>query len=137
MSKRLYRSRSDRVLGGVCAGLGVYLGIDPVIVRVFFVALALAQGLGVLFYLLLWIIVPAEGREEATLEETVREGAEEVAERAQRAGEEVRRAEEGSSRQAGVIIGAGLILFGGFLFLRNLGLPWPWCWISMSCGPSS
>lgn len=56
-SPRLYRSRHDRFLGGVCGGLGQYFGIDPVIVRLAFVLL-LTTGIGVLAYLVLWIVVP-------------------------------------------------------------------------------
>lgn len=54
---RLYRSRQDRLLGGVCGGLGQYFGIDPVIVRLAFVLL-LTTGIGFLAYLVLWIVVP-------------------------------------------------------------------------------
>ena len=54
---RLYRSRKDRVLGGVCSGLGQYFALDPVVLRLAFVLLAFA-GMGILAYLILWIIVP-------------------------------------------------------------------------------
>ena len=55
--KRLYRSSKDRKLGGVCAGLGDYFNIDPVIVRLAFLLLIFAGG-GIA-YLVAWIIVPA------------------------------------------------------------------------------
>ena len=59
--KRLYRSRSNRMFGGVCAGLGDFFGIDPTLVRLFFV-LGTIFGLGSLMivYLLMLIIVPEE-----------------------------------------------------------------------------
>lgn len=56
--RRLLRSRDDRVIGGVAAGLGTYLGIDPVIVRLVFVVLALAGGGGILAYVIAWIVIP-------------------------------------------------------------------------------
>ena len=56
---RIYRSRSDRMVAGVAGGLGPYLGVDPVIVRLGIVALAFA-GVGVLAYLIAWIIIPEE-----------------------------------------------------------------------------
>lgn len=56
--RRLLRSRDDRVLGGVGGGLGAYLGIDPVIVRLVFVVLALAGGGGILAYIIAWIVIP-------------------------------------------------------------------------------
>lgn len=56
-SRRLYRSRDDRVVGGVAAGIGSHLGVDPVLIRISFVALAFA-GIGVLLYLIAWIAIP-------------------------------------------------------------------------------
>jgi phage shock protein PspC (stress-responsive transcriptional regulator) len=55
---RMYRDPDHRIIGGVCSGMGAYWEIDPVIVRVIFVALALAGGLGVLVYLILYIVLP-------------------------------------------------------------------------------
>ncbi|MDI6850697.1 MAG: PspC domain-containing protein [bacterium] len=58
--KKLVRKKDGRVLGGVCAGLADYLGIDVIIVRLILIALTLAWGGGLLFYLLAWIIIPEE-----------------------------------------------------------------------------
>jgi phage shock protein PspC (stress-responsive transcriptional regulator) len=58
--KKLLRSKKDRKLGGVCAGIGQYFAIDPTIVRVGFVLLALPGGLGILPYILLWVVIPEE-----------------------------------------------------------------------------
>jgi signal transduction histidine kinase len=57
---RLERSRSDRVIGGVAAGIGHHLGIEPFFVRFAFVALSLALGFGVVVYLLAWLLAPEE-----------------------------------------------------------------------------
>src|SRR5882672_5453118 len=56
--KRLYLSSSDRKIGGVCGGLGERFEIDPVLFRVVFVLLALACGLGILLYIVLWLLTP-------------------------------------------------------------------------------
>ena len=56
--KRLYRSKKNRVLAGVCGGIGEYLDVDPVIIRIIWVFLALGYGTGVLLYILAWLIVP-------------------------------------------------------------------------------
>ena len=56
---RLTRSADDKVLGGVCGGLAQYFGIDPVIVRLIFVALVFAGGMSVVLYPILWLIMPA------------------------------------------------------------------------------
>lgn len=58
--KRLYRSRKDRMIGGVCGGLGAYLDIDPTMIRLLFVLLAFAGGPGLLAYLVMLILVPEE-----------------------------------------------------------------------------
>ena len=62
---RLRRSRSNRVIGGVAAGVGRHLGIDSLVVRIVFVALAFAAGFGVVVYLLLWLLAPIDDVDEA------------------------------------------------------------------------
>jgi phage shock protein C len=57
---KLYRSKSNRKLAGVCGGLGEYLGADPTIVRVLFIVLAVFGGAGLIIYLAMWLIVPPE-----------------------------------------------------------------------------
>ena len=60
-SKKLFRSRANRLIGGVCAGLGEYFGIDPTVVRVVFVLGALlGVGSFVVLYIILLLIVPEE-----------------------------------------------------------------------------
>jgi phage shock protein C len=56
----LRRSRGDRMLAGVCGGLGRYLGVDPVLLRIAFVVLALANGIGLVAYVVAWIAIPEE-----------------------------------------------------------------------------
>jgi phage shock protein PspC (stress-responsive transcriptional regulator) len=58
--KRLYRSRKDRFLGGVCGGFASYFNVDPVFVRLIWVVLCLAWGAGLLLYIIAWIIMPLE-----------------------------------------------------------------------------
>lgn len=120
--KRLYRSRTDALLGGVCGGIGEHLGVDPTLVRVVFAVLALASGVGILIYLLLWLIVPREGEPQSAPQETVRSGASEIADRVRELGHAARSAV--ARRDVG--FAAVLILLGVFLLLRNLGLWWPW-----------
>lgn len=57
---QLTRSRDDRVIAGVCGGLGRYFGLDPVLLRVAAVILVLFGGTGLLAYLILWIVIPEE-----------------------------------------------------------------------------
>ncbi|MEO6514018.1 MAG: PspC domain-containing protein [Candidatus Saccharimonadales bacterium] len=59
MQKRLYRSRVDKKIAGVCGGLAEYFEVDPLIIRIIAVALLLPGGLpGLLPYVILWVLVP-------------------------------------------------------------------------------
>ncbi len=60
MDKQLRRSRSDRLIAGVCGGLGDYLGIDPVIIRLVWALSIFGFGTGLLLYVLAWILIPEE-----------------------------------------------------------------------------
>lgn len=59
---RMVRSETDRMIAGVCGGLAAYLGVDPVLVRLAFVILFLASGIGLAIYAILWIVVPTPSR---------------------------------------------------------------------------
>lgn len=96
----LRRSRSDRVIAGVCGGLGRYLGVDPVLVRIAWVALAIAAGTGVLAYIIAWIVIPEE-----------------------REGEVIVAAPHSDSTSVRVVIG-GALVFIGALLLANRFAPW-------------
>ncbi len=56
--KKLYRSRKERIIAGVCGGLAEYLNIDPTVVRLVWVLFTLAYGIGVISYLICWAIIP-------------------------------------------------------------------------------
>ena len=58
---RLTRSATDRVLAGVCGGLAIYLGIDSILIRVAFLVLLVASGIGLPIYIILWLLMPPEG----------------------------------------------------------------------------
>jgi phage shock protein C len=59
-NRKLYRSRTNRMLGGVCGGLAQYLNIDVTVIRVAFVVLSVLGGSGVLIYIAMWVLVPPE-----------------------------------------------------------------------------
>lgn len=125
MQSRLTRSRSDRMLGGVCGGLAAYLRIDATIIRLLFVLMALGSGAGVFIYLVLWFVLPAEGATgSTTLDASIRAGAEEMAERARTLGADLRSPDSGANRRGLMIVGAGLVLVGAIVFLNNLNIPW-------------
>lgn len=60
MAKKLTKSLSDKKIAGVCSGIAKYFNIDPTIVRLIWLVLLLCCGIGLLAYLLCWIILPNE-----------------------------------------------------------------------------
>lgn len=105
----LRRSRSNRLVAGVAAGIGQHLGIDPFVVRLAFVVLGLAAGFGVVVYLLLWLLAPAESADAVAIGPP-------------------RRLPKPEAR---VLLGAGLLVAGVLIVLLTTGfwfgegLAWP------------
>lgn len=56
--KRLYRSKEDKVIAGVCGGVGEHFNIDPVWVRLVAILLLLADGIGLILYIIAWVLIP-------------------------------------------------------------------------------
>ena len=56
--RKLYRSRSQRMIAGVCGGLAEYFNVDATLIRVLFLVLAVFGGTGLVIYVVMWIIVP-------------------------------------------------------------------------------
>src|SRR5665213_3393590 len=70
--RRLSRARGGRWLGGVCAGLGRYFDLNPMIYRIGFVALSLAGGTGILLYVAAWLVMPDDGAEDSIAAEAIK-----------------------------------------------------------------
>jgi phage shock protein C len=124
MSGRLHRSKTNRVLGGVCGGLGEYLGLDANIIRLFFVLLALGDGIGGVLYLLLWILLPAEAEGEVELGTRISESASEMGDRAREFGSEISRTTTRPTPALFRWVGITMMALGVFYLLRNLDLIW-------------
>ncbi|MCD6472755.1 PspC domain-containing protein [Candidatus Aerophobetes bacterium] len=119
--KRLYRSKENRMIGGVCGGIAEYFNIDPVIVRILAVLTIFANGIGVIGYLIAWIIIPQNPEQTSEKEEgKLREKAEDVA---QKIGKRIRE-DSNNERKNSRIIGGLILLAIGCLFLINNFLPW-------------
>jgi len=86
--KRLYRSLTNRMIGGVCGGIAEYFGIDPTIVRILFVVAVFAGGSGLLAYIIAWIVIPESKKESGEVPT------------------------QSKTPVAGIIIGAALVLIG-------------------------
>ena len=126
MSTRITKSKTDRVIDGVCGGLAEYYGIDSVIVRLIFVVLLFINGIGFFIYIILAIIMPKPEKLDQSPKETIRENVQEMGERVKEAGEGLgmsfsKNVEEKHSYRAGWF-GIILILLGIILLLDKLNL---------------
>ncbi len=104
--RRLYRSREDRWIAGVCGGLARYIGVDPTPIRLAFVLLSLWSGAGVLIYLVMLLVVPEEPPSQVVTDPLL----------PQEHGQEDPEARR--MRMLGVI----LLLGGVYLLIRNIDL---------------
>jgi len=114
--QRLFRSSSNRLIAGVCGGLGKFFAVDPTIVRLVFLLLLFLGGGGFLLYLILWIIVPEEQQAGATPQAVVATNTQELA--------------QSAARHGPVVFAVILIFLGVWFLLQNLlhidlGQLWP------------
>ena len=157
MSKRLVRDPRRAVIAGVASGFGLYLDVDPVLVRLALVLLVFANGLGFLLYIAGWLLMPKANASDvafstvdamssraavtgaavgAAVGNAAEAGVDVLRDAGSRLATEVRsvasgvRASAPASESVQAAVGGLLILVGGFLLADNLGwLEWPW-WAS-------
>lgn len=126
--RQLRRSHDDRILSGLCGGLGDFFGVDPILFRVAFVLLAFAGGGGLVLYLVLTLVVPSEGQDEVGTRDTMRRGAEDLADSVKNVADGMRNERDSGRRTAAIL----LILLGAFFLFQNLDwLDWidaGWIW---------
>lgn len=124
-SKKLYRSNKDYILLGVCAGVADYFGVDPIIVRLIFVALSLGGGSGVLVYIVLALVIPKEPGLEKIVDrkEKVEEFATEVGEKVKKLGKEIKFDEMKKDKKNG-FLALAVIMLGLFLLLNQMTPGW-------------
>ena len=143
MPKRLVRDTRHGVIGGVAAGLGEYLNVDPVLVRLAFVLLFFANGFGLLAYLICWVVIPrAEASAPAVSPpataaaeqglDAVRVAGARVADEVRSAADNVRAAADNARAaapdptRAQAVVGSILVVAGALLLADNFGwLRWP------------
>jgi len=99
MPNRLYRSRTNSMIAGVCGGLGEYFNVDPTIMRLVAVLLIFADGIGLIAYIIAWIVIPRNPEIEAEVITTEK------------------------SELNRLLPGLALIVVG-FIFLLNNLIPW-------------
>jgi len=124
MARPFQRDTRRGIIGGVAAGLASYFDVDPLLVRLGFVFLTFLNGLGILFYVICWVLVPAAEPDHAA-------GApvEQFATGVRAAGEQVATGLRQASDRAGgarALVGAFLVLLGAVLLMDQLDwLGWP------------
>jgi len=134
MNRRLYRSRTDTILGGVAAGLAAYLNTDPALVRIAWAILVpLTGGAALIAYIVAWVVVPEEtvgatapGSLSAAEETTDPVTGETIAPAATTTAP----APRASDARAGMVVGIGLVLIGLWFLLREYlpDLDWSLIW---------
>jgi len=124
-TKKLYRSGNDYIVLGVCAGLADYFGVDPVIVRLLFVALSLGGGSGVLVYIVLALVIPKEPGLEKMVDrkEKVEEFATDIGEKVKKLGKELKTGDFKKEGKNG-FLAWGIIILGAFLLLNQMVPGW-------------
>jgi len=122
--KKLYRSKTDKIIAGVCGGMGKYFNTDPLVFRLIFIALTFAGGSGILLYIIFAIIVPEEPDNQHKTEKINDE--EQIKENAKSAAKDFKNAARkyGSNRE---ILGIIIIIIG-LLLLLNVFLPIVFRW---------
>jgi phage shock protein C len=116
-TKKLTRSTSDKVISGVCGGLGQYLDVDVTIVRLIFVFLTLMGGGGLILYLIMWALIPLETSKSKTAAQTFKSNTEEMKSSAKEWIEKAGIKTNQDRNPLGLI----LVLVGGYFLLTNLG----------------
>lgn len=113
MSKQLYRSQENKVIGGVCGGLAEYLDIDPVIVRLICVLLFFMKAVGIIAYIVCMIIIPEAPYDYYSRKET-NYGGDYTSEYTYENNDSKNKDEKNK-----MILGIGLIVLGAFIFARK------------------
>ena len=68
MAKKIYRSRKDSIIGGVCGGIAEYFDIDPTLIRLLAILVVFLGGVGVIAYIIAWVIIPQNPEQEAKMD---------------------------------------------------------------------
>jgi phage shock protein PspC (stress-responsive transcriptional regulator) len=131
-AKRLFRSRKDALIAGVCGGLAEYFDVDPSLVRLVFILAVFLGGAGLVVYIVAWFIVPENPEQSPTAsfvknqqmkEEVVGELKRLGSSLAEKFEATVEDGEERPERRSTVFVGLALIVIGAAFFLKNF-IPW-------------
>jgi len=136
-NKKIYRKIDDCIIAGVCGGVADYFEIDETLVRIIFVILTIGGGSGILLYLVLWLVIPKEGKENKNInwEGNVKEFAQDVSNKAKTVAKEFKKEIKVEKikpeKRSGSFFGLALILWGGILLIDKLVpmvIRWDYVW---------
>ena len=116
-TNRMRRSRTDKMIAGVCGGLGDYFNIDSTLIRLVFVILLFAQGVGAILYLVLWIVLPSD---EASGDDVASTSVSKAMRGSSKKVQEGSRTTQSSFDQVAVIAGGTLIVFGAVILFETI-----------------
>lgn len=119
-TKKLHKSRTNKVIDGVCGGIAEYFNVDPVIVRIIFVLLAVWAGVGVILYIIGMIIMPVKGEESIINSKSAKEVKQKVRSVASEVKENVKTSRRNNHGEQ--LLGLILLLIG-FVLLFNTFFP--------------
>lgn len=121
----LVRSRDNVIIGGVCGGLGNFLGVNPTFVRIFFILLIFGNGISVILYALFWLMIPLDGQVQFSSVPTTRfSTSQEYSYQPHSSQVRVRGSYKEPQSQLGILVGLALILLGLNFLLPMLHLDW-------------
>lgn len=121
-TKLLFRSTKNKMIGGVAGGIAEYFSVDPNIIRLVFIFLVLFGGSGVLLYLVLWLLLPAEDHLEAIGKDTMKENMSEMKEAVQGFTKGFRSKGKEKTEGPQLWLGIIIVILGILFLLNNLGL---------------
>jgi len=136
MNKKLHRSKSDKIFAGVCGGLAEYFEIDATIIRLLFILIVAFGGSGILIYLLLWLVMPkGQGEPGVINEQSVKDFAQDVKEKAQEFRNEFKKEETAEIKHVVIqdldhknrhssLFGWVLIILGVMFLFNSLAPAW-------------
>lgn len=121
----LYRSMNNAYLAGVCGGLADYIRVDPSFVRIFFILLAFGNGIGILIYFVLWLVIPLEGQPRGiSIRQNVQNGGREIAEKTRLVQDDIRSVFQKPYTQLWTIFGSTLLFFGVVYLSKYFHISW-------------
>ncbi len=123
---KLYRSRNDKIIAGVCGGIAEHFNVDPLWIRLFAVLLALIDGIGIVLYIIAWILMPenpAQKQGKKTMAEST------VAKMTKKSEKKVRK------HRGSFFFGFALIVVGAAYILRNMfDFEYVWAFVLIALG---